>query len=83
MSGNRHERDFYEKMGVRIRIAREMHGMRQSDLARRIGVSRPSVVNIEQGRQGVSAHQAFLISNALKITLSVLLTGSSQRGRQP
>ena len=52
---------------------RRIKGMTQEELGRRIGLSRTSVTNIEQGRHHVSLHHLFRIANALQIPPEVLL----------
>lgn len=47
----------------RIRLLREHHGaMSQADLARTIGVTRQTIIAIEQGRYSPSLESAFRIS---------------------
>jgi transcriptional regulator with XRE-family HTH domain len=41
--------------------------MDQAGLARRIGLSRSSVTNIEQGRQNLSLHMFYAIADALNL----------------
>lgn len=38
-------------LGARVRIIREALGLSQEDLAKRVGLKRASVANIETGRQ--------------------------------
>ena len=42
------------ELGRRIRQARESCGMTQDEVAEKLGVSRPIVVQIEQGKRPVS-----------------------------
>ena len=58
---------YYEVLGKFIRSARKEKGIRQSDLAYRIGLSRPSVVNMEAGRQAVSLPMFMAICDALDV----------------
>jgi len=39
----------YEELGVLVRRARESKGWTQKDLAERVGVSRPSITQLERG----------------------------------
>lgn len=50
------ERLFWAELGLRIAIARDTKGFTQTTLARRIGISRTSVANIEAGRQRVDCY---------------------------
>jgi putative transcriptional regulator len=53
-----------------IRSLRFAHGeMTQADLAERIGVTRQTVIAIEQGRYSPSLEMAFLIARVLKVPL--------------
>lgn len=52
---------------------RRLEGMTQAELGRRIGLSRTSVTNIEQGRHHVSLHQLMLIAVALNVAPEALL----------
>lgn len=63
----------YEEFGLLVREARSGAGVSQSELARRIGLSRTSVTNIERGRQHVSLRQLFEIARALDSTPERLL----------
>lgn len=60
---------FQAEFGMRVAIAREVRGLRQDQLATSLGLSRTAVVNIEQGRQGVSFQQALRIAKILKVSL--------------
>jgi Zn-dependent peptidase ImmA (M78 family)/transcriptional regulator with XRE-family HTH domain len=44
-----------ESIGARIRLAREQSGIRQEDVAARLGIPRPSVSELEAGRRDVSS----------------------------
>ena len=52
---------------------RRLAGMTQAELGRRIGLSRTSVTNIEQGRHHVSLEQFVRISMALDVAPEALL----------
>jgi len=53
-----------------IRTLRFTHGeMTQAELAERIGVTRQTVIAIEQGRYSPSLEMAFQIAGALGVTL--------------
>lgn len=54
----------------RIRMLREEHGrMSQADLAKAIGVTRQTVIAIEQGRYSPSLESAFRISRVFGVRL--------------
>src|SRR5215471_14425370 len=44
-----------KEIADRIRIARESCGLTQDDVSRQLGLSRPTVVQIEQGNRAVSS----------------------------
>jgi transcriptional regulator with XRE-family HTH domain len=48
-------------------------GLTQADLARAIGVSRPSITNIENGRQSLSVEQLYEIALVLNTQVLALL----------
>ena len=54
----------------RIRALRFAHGeMTQAELAERIGVTRQTIIAIEQGRYSPSLEMAFQISRVFKVPL--------------
>jgi transcriptional regulator with XRE-family HTH domain len=63
----------YQELGNRLRAHREQLGMTQSEVARRMKLSRPSVVNIEAGRQAVSVAQLVRFVSILKSSYGDLL----------
>lgn len=64
---------FYEELGRRITQARRAVGVKQTELARSIGLSRTSIVNIEKGRQPVQAHILVQLATTLGIDVTKLL----------
>ena len=65
----------YRALGARIQMIRQTIDMSQADLAKRIGYTRTSLVNIEAGRQRVPMHQVEEIAKALATTPRNLLKG--------
>lgn len=53
-------------------------GMTQAELGRRIGLSRTSVTNIEQGRHHVSLAQFVRIARVLEVSPEALLPSSAR-----
>ena len=47
---------FYRQFGQNLRHARREAGLSQADLAIALELTRPSISNIERGRQGISLH---------------------------
>ena len=48
---NMNENQFYEVLGSNISSIRIKKGLKQEELANHLGLSRPSIVNIEKGNQ--------------------------------
>ena len=64
----------YATFGALVTAHRQrLEGMTQAELGRRIGLSRTSVTNIEQGRHHVSLHQFLRIARALEVGPEALL----------
>jgi transcriptional regulator with XRE-family HTH domain len=64
---------FYRKVGERIRARRQERGVSQEGLARAIGLKRPSLSNIEKGRQNILLHMFCDIADTLNTSVSELL----------
>ena len=47
---------FYRKVGENIRAKRKERGLSQEGLAKAVGLKRPSMSNIEKGRQNILLH---------------------------
>ena len=70
----------YAAFGERVlEHRRRLGGMTQAELARRIGLSRTSVTNIEQGRHHVSLEQFVRIAMVLEVAPEALLPPLPQR----
>lgn len=67
--------DLYRELGRKIRQARERskEKVSQEALARRLGVSRTSMVNIEAGRQHAPLHLLWQIAELLGMDLTLLI----------
>ena len=65
----------YRALGARVQMIRQTLDMSQGELAKRIGYTRTSIVNIEAGRQRVPMHQVEEIAKALATTPRNLLKG--------
>lgn len=57
-----------------LRMKRGERGIRQEDLAKAAGMSRPSLANIESGRQRVYLDDVFKFASALNIDPKELLS---------
>jgi transcriptional regulator with XRE-family HTH domain len=61
-----HVEAFYREFGERVRRARGER-FSQAELARRIGMSRGSIANIEVGRQRVPLHMVIVLARELGV----------------
>ena len=69
------------KVSNQIRRLRFEHGeMTQAELAQRIGVTRQTIIAIEQGRYSPSLEMAFQIAHALDVTLDDVFRYGSPEG---
>ena len=65
----------YRQIGARLESIRKVLGLTQDEIAKRIGLERTSVVNIEAGRQRILLHQVEAIAEALGTTPKNLMRG--------
>jgi transcriptional regulator with XRE-family HTH domain len=65
--------EFYRKLGDRIRAKRQECGLSQEGLASAVGLKRPSLSNIEKGRQNLLLHTFCDIAATLNASVSELL----------
>ncbi|MCW3122611.1 MAG: hypothetical protein JWQ38_2103, partial [Flavipsychrobacter sp.] len=61
---------FYLRLGELIKEARNKVDVKQEKLAEFLGLSRVSIVNIEQGKQKVQIHTLLEIINYLEIPIT-------------
>jgi transcriptional regulator with XRE-family HTH domain len=64
---------FYQKIGENIRARRKERGLSQEGLAKAVGLKRPSMSNIEKGRQNILLHTFCKIAETLNSSASALL----------
>lgn len=68
-------------MGGRIRERRERRGFNRAELARRVGVSKTTVTNWEEGiQQDMLASKLLRLSKELQCTVDWLLSGHGEPG---
>ncbi|MCY9670670.1 helix-turn-helix domain-containing protein [Paenibacillus alginolyticus] len=72
------EDEYYKVVGVQIRTIRLTREQSQSALSQRLNISRPSLANIEAGRQRIHLYLLFQISNELKVPVNKLFPGTSE-----
>lgn len=70
--------DFYRKVGAKIRAKRQERGLSQESLAIAVGLKRPSLSNIEKGRQNILLHTIHDIAETLNTTVDELLPDRAQ-----
>jgi len=61
------EKDLYRELGRAIKSRRKHLEVTQDSVARRAGMSRASLANIEVGRQKVLVHQLYYLAAALEL----------------
>jgi transcriptional regulator with XRE-family HTH domain len=66
-------KEFYRKVGELIRSHRKNSGLSQEGLAKAIGLKRPSMSNIEKGRQNILLHTLYDIAQTLGTNADALL----------
>ena len=65
--------EIYRGVGRKIRQTRENQHLSQDSLARQLGISRTSMVNIEAGRQHTPLHVLWQIAELLETKLILLI----------
>jgi transcriptional regulator with XRE-family HTH domain len=65
--------DFYAHVGEKLRSVRTAAAISQDVLAQRVGLTRPSIANMEAGRQRVALHLFVAICQTLDIDVCELL----------
>ena len=61
------------RIGARVCIARKAAGMTQAGFAAQLGLSRPSVANIEAGRQDLPLSRLVVLAEILSLDLHALI----------
>ena len=59
--------ELYRRLGRAVADRRRELGFTQSTIAEKLGLSRASLANLENGRQRIMVHQLFALVNALKL----------------
>ncbi len=63
----------FKKIGQRIRKVRLEHGIKQKDLARKIGISHGALTNFELGRRKISLEWLLKISRVLEVPVGYFM----------
>jgi len=69
----------YRAIGTLVRGERLKLGITQDELARRVGLTRTSINNIEHGRQKIQVHTLYTLAHMLFVPVHALLP---REGRQ-
>ena len=77
------EEAFYRLVGERIAGARRRRRLSQEKLAPAVGLRRPSVANIEKGRQAVALHVLVKFSQVLGVPATELIPSDSELSSSP
>ena len=72
---------FYEQFGAAVRFARERQELKQAELGEKVGLTRTSIVNIEQGRQRVMLDDLVKFAKALKMEPRELFAATMRGAR--
>ena len=67
------EESINKALGTRIGVERRRSLLTQEDLARRVGIGRTTIANIERGRQSVSVPLLYRLASALGVAPESLL----------
>jgi len=72
-----------QRVGVRIKAAREAAGLSQSHVAHQVGMTRSSIANLEAGRQDMSISRLALVAAAVNLNLAELIQPEDLPGLRP
>jgi transcriptional regulator with XRE-family HTH domain len=64
--------------GSRLSSLRRSRGISQSDLGKKLDLSRTTIANLERGVQNVQLHQVFALAHALDADPATLIPGWSE-----
>lgn len=64
-------------IAARLKAAREQAGLTQGQVAKLLGLHRPSVSEIEAGRRGVSADELIILADTYGVSVAWLLDGEA------
>lgn len=70
----------YEALGRRVKSARRRAGIRQADLAKKLGISYQYMSMIETGKRKLSLGMLVSLANELGVTTEYLLNGYKSMG---
>jgi DNA-binding XRE family transcriptional regulator len=65
--------DFYKYLGRKVKIIRQQVGLTQTEVARRAGLDRAYLSQIEAGKRHLSLYLAYRIAQTLGVSLDSLI----------
>jgi len=65
--------EIYKKLGKRVKHLRELTGMTQEELSKKLKISRPTISQIEKGERKVPADELLRLSKIFDVDISALL----------
>nr|HUM33887.1 helix-turn-helix domain-containing protein [Candidatus Saccharicenans sp.] len=68
-----------KSLGEKIRKLREEYGLTQEELARKLGIPRPSVSQIESGQREVTSEELLALSRTFETSTDELLLDHNQQ----
>jgi transcriptional regulator with XRE-family HTH domain len=71
------EKDQGQQLARRLRIAREQSGLHQDAVAKRLGLMRPAISEIEAGRRRVKANELALMAELYNVSMEWLMSEKS------
>jgi transcriptional regulator with XRE-family HTH domain len=74
---------FDRDVGLRLQRTRKERGITQEELAKRLGLPRPSYANIESGRQRVPLDVVWRAAVVLDVSIAALVPEPLSRRREP
>ena len=63
---------------MEIKAVRKQKGITQQRLSEVSGIDQSSISRMENGKQGISLNNLYLIANALEVSIESLFRGDSQ-----
>lgn len=72
---NKQVEPIYRAFGARVETMRNVLGWSQQDLAKKVGLTRGSIANLETGRQRILLHDVDKFAAAFNCEPKVLLRG--------
>lgn len=67
-----------EQLATRLRDTRQALGLTQAEVARRLGVHRPTVSEMEAGRRAVTSEELYRLARLYEVPVSTLLGASAE-----